>query len=45
MLILLGQFVGRVAKRHTTKLSIKYLIIGMVAAIVCYGAGQFIMLL
>ena len=45
MLILLGQFVGKVAKRNRMMLSVKYLIIGIIAAIVAFIAGQIIELL
>ena len=45
MLLLLGQFVGKVAKRHRSMLSVKYLIIGIIAALVAYVVGQFIELL
>ena len=45
MLIFLGYFVGKVANRNWKKLSIKYLVVGLIAAAVTYVAGQAIGLL
>ncbi len=45
MLVFLGYFVGKIANRNWKILSVKYLIIGMVATIITYLAGQFIGLL
>ena len=45
LLLLLGQFVGAVAKRNRMMLSVKYLVIGIIAALVAYAAAYFIELL
>lgn len=44
MMILLGYFVAKIARRNWKKLSLEYLIMGIVAAIACYFVGQLIIL-
>jgi len=45
MFLFLGQFVGRIANRDPMILSVKYLVIGIVAALVAYVAAYLIELL
>lgn len=43
-LIGIGFFVGKFSGKNWKKLSIEYLIMGIVAAIVCFGVGQFLVI-
>lgn len=44
LLLCLGFFVGKFSGRDWKKLSVEYLIMGVIAAVVCYGVGQFLVI-